>query len=83
MSCRPPIMTNASPANKLMTPGQLIMFGFGVLALVVGLVILLRSRRGTESQIYARRMIGTMGTALGGALIIFALGLSGKLGGAS
>lgn len=63
-----------------MTSGQSLMLGFGVLALAGGLVILFRSRSGTESQIYARRMIGMMATALGAVLIIYAFGLSGDLG---
>nr|WP_294850470.1 hypothetical protein [uncultured Sphingomonas sp.] len=64
-----------------MTHAQFVMLGLGLLFLLVGLVILLASARGTESQQYGRRMIGTMGLALGGALMIFALGLAGKLGG--
>lgn len=63
-----------------MTSGQSLMLGFGVLALAIGLVILFRSRSGTESQIYARRMVGMMATALGAVLIVYALGLSGSLG---
>jgi hypothetical protein len=62
-----------------MTMGQLIMLGIGLVALAAGTVILLSSRRGSDAQRYARRMIGTMMAALGAALTVFALGLAGKL----
>lgn len=62
-----------------MTLGQLIMLGIGLLALAGGIAILLSSRKGTDAQRYARRMIGTMLAALGAALTVFALGLAGKL----
>ena len=65
-----------------MTFGQLIMLGIGLVAFAAGVVILLSSRRGSDMQRYARRMIGTMMAALGAALTVFALGLSGKLEGA-
>ena len=45
--------------------------------------MLVASRRGTEGQRYARRIAGTMVAALGVALTIFAIGLSGKLEGAA
>jgi hypothetical protein len=61
------------------TFGQLIMLGIGLVALVAGILILASSRRGSDAQRYARRMIGTMMAALGAALTIFALGLAGKL----
>lgn len=62
-----------------MTLAQLIMFGIGALALAIGLALLLRSGVGSESQRYVRRIVGTMGAALGASLILFALGLAGKL----
>ena len=65
-----------------MTLGQLFMLGIGLVAFAAGVVILLSSRRGSDMQRYARRMIGTMMAALGAALTVFALGLSGKLEGA-
>ncbi len=60
-----------------MMRAQLIMLGLGLIALAIGLAILFRSARGSESQRYARRMIGAMGSALGMSLIIFAIGLKG------
>lgn len=66
-----------------MTHAQLVMLGLGLLFLVAGLVVLFASRKGTEAQQYGRRLIGTMGAALGASLVVFALGLAGKLGGAS
>ena len=62
-----------------MTVGQIIMLVVGLAALAGGIVVLLSSRRGSEGQRYARRMAGTMMAALGAALTVFALGLSGKL----
>jgi hypothetical protein len=62
-----------------MTPAQLIMLGLGLAALAGGIFMLMASRRGTDAQRYARRMMGTMLAALGGALTVFALGLAGKL----
>lgn len=62
-----------------MTLGQIIMLAIGVVALLGGLAILAMSARGTESQRYARRIVGTMAAALGAALTIFALGLAGRL----
>jgi len=62
-----------------MTVGQLIMLGIGLLALAGGIAVLLASRKGTEGQRYARRMVGAMAAALGAALIVFSLGLSGRL----
>ena len=62
-----------------MTVGQLIMLGIGLLALAGGMLALLASRKGTEGQRYARRMVGAMAAALGAALIVFSLGLSGRL----
>lgn len=62
-----------------MTLAQMIMLAIGITALVAGLAILAMSHRGTDSQRYARRMVGTMMAALGAALTVFALGLAGKL----
>lgn len=66
-----------------MTAAQAIMLGIGLLAFAGGTVMLVASRRGTEGQRYARRIAGTMVAALGVALTIFAIGLSGKLEGAA
>ena len=62
-----------------MTQAQLIMLGIGIVALAGGSALLMASRRGSDSQRYARRLVGTMMAALGGALMVFALGLAGKL----
>ena len=62
-----------------MTTANLVMLALGLLALGGGIAILLASRRGTDGQRYARRMVGSMMAALGAALTIFALGLAGKL----
>ena len=59
-----------------MTPANLIMLGLGLLAFIVGAALLLR-RGGSEPAVVARRIAGTMALALGLALIIFAIGLSG------
>ena len=55
---------------------NITMLLLGIVALVGGLVAMVR-RGGTEQAIYARRIAGTMGAALGAALIIFAIGLAG------
>lgn len=60
-----------------MTLANLIMLGIGILALVGGGLTLAASARGTDSQRYARRIVGAMATALGLALIVFAVGLKG------
>ena len=60
-----------------MTLANLIMLGIGIVALVGGGFVLAASARGTESQRYARRIVGAMAAALGLALIIFAFGLKG------
>ncbi len=62
-----------------MTIGQLVMLGIGLVALGGGIAVLLASRTGTDGQRYARRMVGAMAAALGAALIVFALGLAGRL----
>ena len=62
-----------------MTLAQIIMLAIGLAALAGGMVMLAASRRGTDGQRYARRLIGTMIAALGAALTVFALGLAGKL----
>jgi hypothetical protein len=62
-----------------MTIGQLIMLAIGLAALGGGIAVLVASRRGSEGQRYARRMVGAMAAALGAALIVFALGLAGRL----
>ena len=69
-------MTNAWPASKPMTVANLIMLGLGLLAFLLGAAILLR-RGGSEGAVYARRIGGTMIAALGLALTVFAIGLSG------
>ena len=79
MSCRRPTMTNASPVSKPMTLANLIMLGLGLAAFLLGAAILLR-RGGSEGAVYARRIAGTMIAALGLALTIFAVGLSGGAG---
>jgi hypothetical protein len=61
------------------TFAQLIMLGIGLVALAAGIFILAASRRGTDAQRYARRLIGAMMAALGAALTVFALGLAGRL----
>ena len=62
-----------------MTLAQIIMLSIGLVALAGGLALLAASRRGTEGQRYARRIVGAMVAALGAALTLFALGLAGKL----
>ena len=57
-----------------MTLAQLIMLGLGLIAFVLGAVLLLR-RGGSEAGIYVRRIAGTMLGALGVVLMIFAVGL--------
>ena len=59
-----------------MTPANLLMFGLGVIAALVGVVLLTR-RGGSEPAKVARRIAGTMALALGIILALFALGLSG------
>lgn len=58
-----------------MTLANVIMLGLGLVALLVGAVLLLR-RGGTEASVYVRRITGTMLGALGLVLMIFAVGLS-------
>lgn len=60
-----------------MTLANIIMLSLGILALLGGGITLAASARGTESQRYARRLIGAMAAALGLALIVFAIGLKG------
>ena len=55
---------------------NLLMLGSGIVAFVLGAVLLLK-RSGSERAVVARRIAGTMALALGLALIIFAIGLSG------
>ena len=64
-----------------MTPANLLMLGLGLIAFVVGGALLLR-RGGSEQAVVARRIAGTMALALGLALIIFAIGLTGVGGSA-
>lgn len=64
-----------------MTLANIIMLGIGLVALILGAVVLLR-RGGSEASIYVRRIVGTMLGALGLVLIIFAIGLSGIRSGA-
>ena len=59
-----------------MTTANLIMLGVAVLAFVAGAALLAR-RGGSEPARVARRIFGTMLAALGLALGIFAIGLSG------
>ena len=59
-----------------MTLANLLMLGLGLIAFIVGAALLLR-RGGGEPAVVARRIAGTMAVALGLALIIFAIGLSG------
>ncbi len=61
--------------SKALTLANFIMLGLGVLAFVLGGVLLLR-RGGSEAAIYVRRIVGTMLGALGLVLMIFAIGLS-------
>ena len=63
-----------------MTSANLLMLGLGLVAFLVGAVLLVR-RGGSEPAVVARRIAGTMALALGLALIIFAIGLTG-VGGA-
>lgn len=58
-----------------MTLANIIMLGFGLLALLTGAMLLLR-RGGSEAAVYVRRITGTMLGALGITLVIFAIGLS-------
>ena len=59
-----------------MTTANLVMLGFGILALAIGVALLAR-RGGSEPAIHARRNAGTMALALGIFLSIFAFGLRG------
>ena len=61
-----------------MTTANLIMLGLGLLAFLLGAGLLLR-RGGSDSARVARRMVGTMLGALGLVLMIFAVGLSGRV----
>ena len=58
-----------------MTLANLIMLGLGLVAVLLGTVLLLR-RGGSEGARVARRITGTMLGALGLVLVIFAIGLS-------
>ena len=60
---------------------NLLMLGLGIVAAVIGAVLLLK-RGGSEPAVVARRIAGTMAIALGLALVIFAIGLAG-VGGAA
>ena len=55
---------------------NLLMLGLGIVAAVIGAVLLLK-RGGSEPAVVARRIAGTMAIALGLALVIFAIGLAG------
>ena len=55
---------------------NLLMLGSGIIAFVLGAVLLFK-RSGSEPAVVARRIAGTMALALGLALIIFAIGLAG------
>jgi hypothetical protein len=70
-------MTNASRVSKLgpVTLANLIMLGLGVLAFVLGAVLIMRGG-GSDAAVYVRRIVGTMLGALGLVLVIFAIGLS-------
>ena len=61
-----------------MTPANLVMFGLGVIAFLIGAFLLTR-RGGSEPAKVARRIAGTMALALGVILALFAIGLSGAL----
>ena len=54
-----------------------LMFGSGLVATVVGALLLLKRGGGDRARV-ARRIAGTMAFALGLALIVFAIGLSGN-----
>ena len=62
-----------------MTGANYLMLGFGLVALAIGVALLFR-RGGSEPARVARRIAGTMAVALGLALMIFAIGLSGAGG---
>ena len=47
-----------------------IMLGAAAIALVIGVTLLVRTRRGSEAGLVGRRMSGTMLTALGELLVI-------------
>jgi cytochrome bd-type quinol oxidase subunit 2 len=60
------------------TTAQKLMFGFGLVALLIGgNVLAVRTERETER--YARRLGGIMLLALGACLALFAIGLAGPL----
>ena len=59
-----------------MTTANLIMLGVAIVAFVAGVALLAR-RGGSEPAKVARRIFGIMLAALGIALAIFAIGLSG------
>ncbi len=67
--------------SKAMTLANLIMLAVGLVAFVIGAVLLLR-RGGSEGSVYVRRFVGTMLGALGLVLVIFAIGLAGIRGSA-
>ena len=61
-----------------MTTAQKLMFGFGLVALLIGgNVLAVRSDR--EGERYARRLGGIMLLALGACLALVAIGLAGPL----
>jgi hypothetical protein len=59
-----------------MTPANLLMLGFGLVAFAVGVALLVR-RGGGDQAVYARRIGGIMALSLGVILAIFAFGLRG------
>jgi len=60
------------------TTAQKLMFGFGLVALLIGgNVLAVPSAR--EGERYARRLGGIMLLALGACLALFAIGLAGPL----
>ena len=64
-----------------MSPANLLMLGLGLLAFLLGAILLVR-RGGSEAAVYVRRIVGTMLGALGLVLVIFAIGLAGVRGSA-
>ena len=76
-------MTSAWRASdeREVTLANFIMLGFGLLSFAIGAALLLR-RGGSEAAVYVRRIAGTMLSALGLVLVMFAFGLSGVRGSA-
>ena len=62
-----------------MTLANLIMLALGLLAFAIGAALLMR-RGGSDASVYVRRIAGTMLSALGVVLMMFAIGLSGVRG---